>query len=109
VCTGACLEAELLGRCVTDLCREPSEVGRAPGGAARIAESMSAHPGVQPERSGLERAESIVTGAGEVPYGGIFHGGDLHRGEVTRAHQAGQLYGVATGGVHPAAHLLGKE
>jgi hypothetical protein len=62
----------------TDHLAAPPEVGRAPGGSACLAEIVAEPDGLKPELRGLEGAEGLFTGTGEVPHGFLFHGGTIH-------------------------------
>jgi hypothetical protein len=99
----------LLSRCRTDHFREPAEVGRAPGGPARIADIMSEPEGFETELGRLEVSQGIFTGAGEITHGFIFYLGNLDGGEIARAHQPSQWHSVPTVGVHPVAGLCGNQ
>ena len=88
---------------------EPPQVGRAPGGPARIADIVPEQKRFEPKLGGLEITDGIFTSPAEVADGFIFDLGDIDRGEVTRAHQAGQLDGVTTVGFDAVAGLLGDQ
>ena len=64
---------------------------------------------MEPKLGGFAIAEGIFTGAAQVPNGFILNRGDVDRGQVPRAHQAGQLDRVPTGGFDPIAGLLGDQ
>ena len=103
------LEDDLLRRGGTDDLAEPAEVGRAPGGPARIADIVPQEKGFEPELRGLEIADGIFTRPAQVTNGFIFDLGHIDRGEVPRAHQAGQLDGVTAVGFDPIAGLFGDQ
>jgi hypothetical protein len=103
------LEDHVLGRRGTDDLAEPPEVGWAPHGPAGRAKIGAQEKRVEPELGGLEITEGVFTRPSEVAKGVIVHGGDIHRGEIPRAPQAGQWHGVPTVGVHPVARLLGNQ
>ena len=63
--------------------REPPELGRAPGGPARVAESLPESEGVEPARGGRESAAGIVTGPAEVTESFLCPRGPRDRGEST--------------------------
>jgi hypothetical protein len=58
-----CLEDDWLSGCGTDDCREPSEVGRPPGGPAFIADILAQQEGLHAVLGGLEIAHRILAGA----------------------------------------------
>ena len=101
------LKDDLLRRCGTDHFREPPEVGRAPIGPARVADIVSEQEGFETELGVFEIAEGIFTCPGEIANGFIFHLGDIDRGEITRARQAGQLHGVPAVGFDAVTGFLG--
>ena len=103
------LEDNLLNRGRIDHFREPPEMGWAPGGPAGVADVVSEQKGFEPKLGGLEIADGIFTSAGEVTDGLIFHLGNINRGEVPRAHQAGQLCGITASGFHPVAGLFRNQ
>jgi hypothetical protein len=107
--SAVCLEDHVLSRCGTDDCREPSAVGRAPSGPARRADVMSEPEGFETALSRLEVSQGIFTGAGELANGVIFDRGNGDGGEITRAHEAGQLHRVPAVGVHTVAGLVGHQ
>ena len=104
-----CLEDTLLSRCGTDYFREPPEMGWAPGGPACVAEVVSEQKGCEPKLSRLDIADGLFTRAGEVTDGRIFHLGNIHGGEVPRAHQPSELDGIPTVGFHAVAGLFGNH
>ena len=65
------LEDDLLRRGGTDDLAEPPEVGRAPGGPARIADILPQEKGFEPKLGGLEIADGIFTSPAQVPNGFI--------------------------------------
>ena len=88
--TDLCLEHDVLRWCRTDDVREPPERGRAPMGPARGADIVSEHERFASTRGVFAIAEGLFTCPAEVTHGFGFHRGDLDRGEITRARQAGQ-------------------
>jgi hypothetical protein len=88
------LENNLLSQCRTDDLREPSEMGWVPGGPARVAAIVSEQEGVETTLGGLKIADGNFTRPGEIPHGFVFLLGTIDRGEITGAHQAGQLHRV---------------
>jgi hypothetical protein len=102
------LEDDVLGRSGTDDLAEPPEAGWAPRGPPCIANIVAQEEGFEPAFGGLEVSQGMVAGVGKIANGFIFHGGDIHGCEITRAHQAGQLHGVPTVGFHPIARLFGN-
>ena len=103
------LKDDLLRRCGADHFREPPEMGRAPSGPAGVADIVSEQEGFESKLGVLEIAEGIFTCPGEVSNGFIFHLGDIDRGEITRARQAGQLHGVPAVGFDAVTGLFGNE
>jgi len=103
------LEHDLLRRGRADDLREPPEMGWAPIGLARVADIVSEQEGFEAKLGVLEIAEGIFTGPRQVPDGFIFHLGDIDRGEISRASQAGQLQGVSTVCFDPITGLFGNE
>ena len=103
------LKDDLLRRCGTDHLREPAEMGRAPIGPAHLPDILSQQKGFETELGVFEIAEGIFTRPGEIANGFILDLGDLDRGEITRARQAGQLHGVPAVGFDPVARLLGDQ
>jgi hypothetical protein len=102
-----CLEHHRWRRCGTDHCGEPPEMGRAPGGPARIPDILPEQAGFETELGRFEIPHGIFAGAGEIAHGFVLDRGDIHGGEIPRAHQASQLHGVTTVGFHAVAGLLG--
>jgi hypothetical protein len=70
---------------------------------------VPAQEGFEPELGGLEVPQGIFAGTGEIAHGFIFNRRDIDGGEITRAHQPRQLYGVTPVGVHTIAGLFGHE
>ena len=77
------LEDDLLRRGGTDHLAEPSQVGRAPGGPARIADIVAQQEGFETKLGGLEITDGIFTSPAEVADGFVFHRGDIDGGEIT--------------------------
>jgi hypothetical protein len=90
----------------TDDLREPSEGGRTPIGLTCRANILPEEKGVEEEFGGLEIAQGIFTGTGAIANGFGFYPGNVDEGEITRAHDAGQLRRVPAVGFHPVAGLL---
>jgi hypothetical protein len=101
-----CWENDGLRRGGTDHFREPSEMGRAPCGPARITDVVSEQDGFEAELGVFEIADGICTRPAEVANRFVFHRGDIDRGKITRARQAGQLHGVPAVGFDAVAGLL---
>jgi hypothetical protein len=78
-----CLKDDGLGGCGTDDCRAPPEVGRAPGGTARRAESVPQSEGLAPGLGGLDVPDRLFARPGELTDGFIVDLGDIDRCEVT--------------------------
>jgi hypothetical protein len=104
-----CLEDNRWSGGGTDDVGEPPQMSRAPRGVACIAAIVSEQQGVETARGGLEIADGIFTSPAEVADGFIFHRGDIDGGEITRAHQAGQLDGVTTVSLDAVAGLCGNQ
>ncbi len=103
------LEDDLLGRGRTDDFREPAQVGRTPGGLARIADIMPQQKRFEPELGGPEIPDSIFPSPAQISDGFVFHPGNIDGSKVTRAHQAGQLDGVTTVGLDSIAGLFRNQ
>jgi len=87
----------------------PPQVRGAPGGSARRAASLPQQERLVPTWGRLASAAGLCTGAAQVADGGILHPGDVDRGQVPRAQQAGQLARVTTVRCAPSARLLGEQ
>ena len=74
------LEDDLLGRGGTDHFREPAQVGRAPGGPARIADIMPQQKRFEPELGGLEIPDGIFASPAQIADGFVFDRGEHRRG-----------------------------
>jgi hypothetical protein len=85
------------------------EVGRVPRGLARVADIRSEQKGLEAKLRTLEIAHRIFARLGEVADGFIIRGGDIDRGEIPRAHQAGQWHGITAVGVHAVTGLFGES
>ena len=107
--TDRCLQDAVLRRCGADHCRAPPERGRAPGGSAGGAESVSEQAGCEATRGGRAIAAGRCTGPRESPQGFPFPRGDRDRSAITRARQAGQGYGVPAVRCDPVTGLGGQE
>ena len=103
------LEDNLLGRGRTDHLAEPAQVGRAPGGPACIADIMSQQKGFQPKLGRLEIPDGVFTRPAQVADRFIFDLGNIDGGQITRAHQPGQLDGVTAVGFDPVARLFRNQ
>ena len=103
------LKDDLLRRCGADHCREPPEVGWVPIGPAHGTDIVSQQEGFETEFGVLEIAEGIFARPREVPNGFIFDLGNIDRGKITRAGQAGQLHGVAAVGFDPITGLFWNQ
>jgi hypothetical protein len=77
------LENDVLGRCGTAHFREPPEVGCSPVGAARGADIVSEHEGLEPKRGGLEIPDGLFASPTQSPHGCIVHFGHRNRGEIS--------------------------
>ncbi len=103
------LKDNVLRRGGTAHLREPPEVGRAPVSSARVAEILPEQKSFETELGRLEVPQGIFTGAAEIANGFIFNRGNLHGGEIPRAHQARELDCIPTIRFHPVARLFGHE
>jgi hypothetical protein len=68
---------------------------------ARRAKILAWAKGVEARLRGLEVTAAILTGATQIAHGFGLDLGDVDGGEVARAHQPGQLAGIAAVGVDP--------
>ena len=100
---------ELRRWCGTDDRSAPSQVGRAPGGPAWRAASVSPSKGVETAGGGLELASGILAGTTAGTTGVGLDRRDIDRGELARASQAGPLDGVTTVGLDSIASLVGHQ
>src|SRR4029450_10898119 len=89
------LKDDLLRWGRTDALREPSEMGRVPGGLAGVADIVTQQEGFETELGVFQVAEGIFTRPREIAHGFIFDFGDIDEGEIPRAGQSGQLSGVS--------------
>ena len=101
------LEDDLLRWGGTDDFTEPPEMGRAPGGPARIADILPQEKGFEAKFRGLEVADDIFTRPTQIPNGFIIDLGDVDGGEVARAHQPGQFDGISAVGFDPIPGFFG--
>src|SRR4029453_1902118 len=77
------LEDNLLSRGGTDHFGEPPQMGRPPGGTARIADIVPEQKGFEPELGGLEITDGVFTSPTEVTDGFAPHPRDIDGSEVT--------------------------
>lgn len=77
------LEDDLLGRGRTDNFGEPTQMSRAPVGAAHIADVVAEQEGFEAVLGGLEILYGIVARAAEVPDGLVLDSRDIDGGEIT--------------------------
>jgi hypothetical protein len=103
------LRDDWLGWRGTDDLAEPPEVSRTPGGPACIPDVLSQEKRFEAKLRGLEIVDSIFTRPAPVTNRFILHLGHVDRGEVPRAHQAGQFDGVSAVGFDPVARLFGNQ
>ena len=105
------LEDDRWRRGGTDHFGEPPQMGRAPGGPARLPAILPQEEGFETKRGGLAVPKSIFAGAGagEIAPGVVLDRGAIHSGESPRAHQPRPWPRVTTVGVHAVARFLGKE
>jgi len=104
-----CMAHHLLGGRGTDRLAEPPQVGRAPGGPARIPHIRPQQNRFAPKLGGFESADGICTGPAQVTNGVVLHPGDVDRGQVTRAPQPGQFDGISPVGCDPIPGLCGEQ
>jgi hypothetical protein len=107
--TDVCLKDHVLSRARTDDLREPSEMGWVPGGPARVAASVAEQEGFEAELGGFEITEGIFARPAEIPKSFAFLLGNIDRGEITGAPQAGQWHRVTAVGFDAVAGLFGNE
>ena len=93
----------------TDDFRQPPQVSRAPIGPARIADILAEHEGFETKRGVFEIADHIFARPCEIPDGFIVYFGDIDRGEIARAGQAGQLEGITAVRFDPLPRLRGHQ
>jgi hypothetical protein len=93
----------------TDHFREPPQVGRPPGGPARIADILAQGQRFEAKLGGLEIADGIFTRTTQITDGFVFDRGDIDGGHITRAHQPSPWHGVAAVGFHPVARLFRNQ
>lgn len=89
------LEDDVWRRGGPDDRRAPPEVGRSPGGPARLAEVVSEKQRCQAKFGGLQGTDDSFTSPTQVANGLICNRGNIDRGESPRAHQTGQVHGIA--------------
>ncbi len=104
-----CLEDELLRRGRTDHFREPAQVGRTPGGPARIADIMPQQKRFEPERGGFAIPDGVFARSAQIADGFVFDLWNIDASEVPRAHEPRQLDGVTTVGCDPVARLFRNQ
>lgn len=104
-----CLTDELLRRGGTHHLREPPQVGWPPVRLAGGAASGAQQEGFEPARAVLEITQSLFPGAREVADGLVFHLGDIHGREITRAGQPSELHRIPTVGFAPIARFARKQ
>jgi hypothetical protein len=107
--TDVFLKDDLLCWRGTDDLAEPPEVSGAPGGPACIPDILPQEKRFEPKLRSLEVVESIFTPPAQVANRFILHFGYVNRGEVPRAHQAGQFDGVSSVGFDPIPWFFGDQ
>jgi hypothetical protein len=105
--TDVFLKDEVLGGRGPEDLAEPPQGRGAPGGPACIAEILPQAKRFKAQLCGLEVVEGILPHPAQSANRFIGHFGSVTRGEIPRAHQAGQCEGVASGGFHPLPGFLG--
>src|SRR4029450_11557943 len=103
------LEHNLLGGSGTDHLAEPPQVGRAPGGPARIPNILPQQKRFEPKLGGFESADGIFTGTAQVTNGFVLNLRDVDRGQATRAEPPGHLDVISTVGFDPIPGLCGNQ
>jgi hypothetical protein len=103
------LEHHVLCRGGTEHLTAPPEVSRAPGGPARRADIVPQQASFAPQLRGLEIADGICTRPAQVTHRFLLHLGHRDRGEVPRAHQAGQFDSIPAVGFAPISGLFGDQ
>jgi hypothetical protein len=103
------LQDDLLRRGGTHDFRAPPEGGRTPMGPARLADILAEQEGLETELGILKVADRLFARPGEITDRFIIHCGDLHRGQVSRAGQAGQVHGVTAVRFDPIPRLFGHQ
>jgi hypothetical protein len=88
---------------------EPPQGRGAPGGSARRADILPQQERFEPKFGRCEIADGIFPGTAQVTHGVVLNLGDVDRGQVPRAHQAGELDRITTGGFDLLASLLGDQ
>jgi hypothetical protein len=66
----------------TDHSGEPPQMGRAPGGLARLPDILPQQEGFETKLGGLEVPQGIFTGAGALANRFVLDRGDIDRGEI---------------------------
>ena len=84
-------------------------MSRAPGGPAGIPDVLPQEKRFEAKLRGLEIVDGIFTRPAQVANGFILHLGHVDRGEVPRAHEAGQFDGVSPVGFDPIPGLFGDQ
>jgi hypothetical protein len=102
------LKDDLLRRGGTHHLREPPQMGWTPIGSASVTDIVPEQKGFETKLGVFAIADGVFTRPGEVTNRFIFHLGDIHGGEISRAGQAGQLHGVAAVGFDPIPWLFGN-
>jgi hypothetical protein len=92
----------------TDALAELAQVGRTPGGPSWRAAMGPQPAGVEPPFGRLQIAPRLFPCPPQVADGFILDGGDVDRGEVSRAPAPGPWPGSTTGGVTPVTRLFRK-
>jgi hypothetical protein len=92
------LEDDVLSGGGTDHVAQPAQVGRAPGGPARVAEIVPQQKGFEAKLGGLEIPKSLLTGAGEGADGLILDRWPTDRRELPSPHGSDQLDSITAVG-----------
>jgi hypothetical protein len=75
----------------------------------QVAGSLPEHTGVEPDLGRREIPHGIFTGAAPSAHRFLRNLGTIDGGQLTRAHEARELHGIATIRLHAVAWLCGQE
>ena len=101
-----CLKDNWRRGCGTDDLAEPAQVGRTPVGPSCRADIVPQQEGFETQFGRLQIAHGLFTCPTQVADGFIIDGGDVDRGEVSRAHEPGPWPGITTVGFDPVTRLF---
>jgi len=103
------LEDDLLGRCRADDRCEPSQVCLAPVRRAAVADVEAQEQGFETRLGSLQITHCILSCATKIPYRLVFEPGYINGGQIARAHEAGQLNGIASVGLDTVSRFAGDQ